>query len=89
MIQKGIYNDCMNDYMNDCMNPDYKTTLSVSQGIAIQFEGLTMWSRVLNAEAFVHLFREATKDNDKACSGYDVCRGDALVNIVRKIARSM
>ena len=74
------------------MNPTYQTSpfdvpFSANAGIAIQQRQLAQWSQVLNAETFLQLFREATKNNGKARSGYDVCRGDTLDAIVNKLAR--
>lgn len=65
----------------------FDAPFSTGAGIAVQQRQLAQWSRVLNAETFLQLFREATKNNDKARSGFDVCRGDSLDAIVNKLAR--
>lgn len=66
------------------MNPEItRAALSIESGICIQLQQLVSWSRVLTTEAFVHLFREATKDNHKARDGYDICRGDKLLIIIQ------
>lgn len=64
-------------------------TLSIQGGICIQQQHLAEWSRVLTAEAFAYLFREATKDNHKARDGYDICRGDSLLQIIYKFKNKM
>lgn len=74
------------------MNPNtsrHNDTFSIASGICIQQQRLAEWSRVLTAEAFAYLFREATKDNHKARDGYDICRGDSLQQIINNFMNKM
>lgn len=57
----------------------------VAAGLQLQIEHLTQWAKVLNANAFHHLYQQATKDNHKARNGYDICRGDQLREIVSRL----
>lgn len=60
------------------MTPDFK----VHQGIAIQASDLAQWARRLNPETFQKVYELATKGNAEAKSGYDICRGDAITEII-------
>lgn len=70
------------------MKPDHSShshELTIEAGIAIQSQQLARWASVLNAEAFAALFIAATKDNHKARTGYDICRGDSLTGIIYQL----
>lgn len=59
---------------------------TTQEGIAFQNADLTRWASVLTPEAFLRVFQEATQDNAKAKSGYDICRGDRICHIVIKLS---
>lgn len=59
---------------------------SIPEGIAIQTTDLARWESVLSPEAFSKVFREATKNNRKATTGYDICRGDSITALVIKLS---
>jgi hypothetical protein len=63
-----------------------KSDFSIPEGIAIQTTDLARWESVLTPEAFAKVFREATQNNAKAKSGYDICRGDGITHIVIKLS---
>jgi|DEB19_MinimDraft_3_1074340.scaffolds.fasta_scaffold00267_36 hypothetical protein len=63
-----------------------KSDFSTPEGIAIQTTDLTRWASVLTPEAFSRVFQEATRDNAKASSGHDICRGDGITHIVIKLS---
>ena len=60
----------------------YQETFTVQSGIEIQTLQLEGWKGVLKPEVFEALREYAIRTNDMARSGYDVCRGSALVNFV-------
>lgn len=62
--------------------------LTVEEGIKIQDEHLALWKKVLTPEAFDTLCKEAKVDNICAHTGYDICRGTYLDEIVHNIARA-
>jgi len=64
------------------MTPDF----SPQEGLAIQTTDLTRWASVLTPEAFLKVFQEATQDNAKATTGYDICRGDSITQIVLRLS---
>jgi hypothetical protein len=59
---------------------------TVEQGISIQRAHLNEWKTVLTPEAYVALEEYATRDNDKAVDGLDICRGEALRNFIQQYA---
>lgn len=71
------------------MRPDHSSSsrpeFPVAAGLQLQIEHLTQWSKVLNANAFHQLYQQATKDNHKARTGFDICRGDQLREIVSRL----
>lgn len=58
------------------------TDFPVHEGIAIQAANLAQWDRRLKPETFQKVFEQATKGNHMAKSGYDICRGDAITEII-------
>lgn len=56
--------------------------LSVVGGITYQEQHLAQWKSVLKPEVYERLEAIATKDNDKAKTGYDIVRGQDLDTIV-------
>lgn len=61
--------------------------LTVEQGIEIQKEHLRLWGNVLKPHIHEKLTRIATKNNHKATSGYHICRGTDLDEIVHTLSR--
>lgn len=59
---------------------------SVEHGIAVQREQLNEWKTILKDEVYKVLEQYATKDNDKAMNGYDICRGTSLDNFMSNYA---
>jgi hypothetical protein len=59
---------------------------SVEHGIAVQREQLNEWKTILKDEVYKVLEEYATKDNDKAMNGYDICRGTSLDNFMSNYA---
>lgn len=55
-----------------------KNHLSVEDGIRIQSEQLQDWKSILKDEVYEALHEYALRDNDKAETGYDICRGSSL-----------
>jgi hypothetical protein len=55
---------------------------TIEEGIEIQKEHLAGWKTVLITEVYEALEEYALRDNDKARSGYSVCRGTSLDNYV-------
>lgn len=53
-------------------------TLTVNEGIKIQNEQLKGWKKVLIPECYESLEEYAKRNNDKAKTGYDICRGSNL-----------
>lgn len=70
------------------MKTDFTTLreFTAQEGIAFQNADLTRWASVLTPEAFLKVFQEATRDNAKAESGHDICRGDGITHIVTKLS---
>ena len=59
---------------------------TVEQGIKVQQTHLNEWKTILTPEAYVALEEYATRDNDKAVDGLDICRGEALRNFIQQYA---
>jgi hypothetical protein len=53
-------------------------TFTVEEGINIQTEHLTQWKTILILEVYEALEEYAKRKNNKAKTGYDVCRGSDL-----------
>jgi len=51
---------------------------TVEDGIKIQAEQLSHWKKILIPEVYAALEEYATRDNNKAKKGYEVCRGVRL-----------
>lgn len=51
---------------------------TVEEGIVIQSEQLALWKRILVPEVYDALEEYATRNNHKAESGIDICRGTSL-----------
>ena len=62
---------------------------TVEQGIAVQREHLAEWKTILKSKAYKALEQYATKDNDKAMNGYDICRGTSLDNFMANYAAKL
>ena len=59
---------------------------TVEQGIKVQQAHLNEWKTILTPDAYAALEEYATRDNDKAVDGYDICRGEALRNFLQQYA---
>jgi hypothetical protein len=59
---------------------------TVEQGINIQRAHLNEWKTVLTPDAYAALEEYATRDNDKALNGQDICRGTSLSSFVQQYA---
>lgn len=59
-----------------------RTELTVNQGIEIQTEQLKKWEFLLKPEVFKYVQEKATENNVNAKTGYDICRGSDIDNIV-------
>lgn len=57
-------------------------SFSVKDGIEIQTEQLKDWKKVLQPKVYKSLVKFATKDNSKAKTGYDICRGTDFTNYI-------
>lgn len=64
----------------------YTEQFSITRGLELQKDYLTAWQTVLNDATFAKLQRECIDQNSKLVtgthSGYDVFRGDDLVQFV-------
>lgn len=61
-------------------------TFTIEQGIKVQQAHLNEWKAILTPEAYAALEAYATRDNNKAVDGYDICRGEALRNFLQQYA---
>ena len=61
-------------------------TFTVEQGIKVQQAHLNEWKTILTPEAYAALEEYATRDNDEAVDGYNICRGEALRNFLQQYA---
>jgi hypothetical protein len=52
-----------------------RKAFTVEDGIEIQQQQLSQWKTILIAEVYDALEEYAKRNNDKAQSGFDVCRG--------------
>jgi hypothetical protein len=59
---------------------------TVEQGIRVQQAHLNEWKTILYPEAYAALEEYATRDNGKALSGQDICRGTSLSSFVQQYA---
>jgi len=59
---------------------------TVEQGIKVQQAHLNEWKTILTPDAYAALEEYATRDNDKASNGQDICRGAALSSFVQQYA---
>ena len=59
---------------------------TVEQGIRVQRAHLNEWKTVLTPDAYAALEKYATRDNNKALNGQDICRGAALSSFVQQYA---
>ena len=53
-------------------------TFTVEEGLKIQAEHLTQWKTILISEVYEALEEYTKRNNNKAKTGYDVCRGSDL-----------
>lgn len=59
-----------------------KKEFTIEDGIKIQTSHLADWKTVLIAEAYEALEEYATRNNEAARSGYNICRGTELSNYI-------
>lgn len=59
-----------------------KQEFTVEDGITIQTEQLERWKAVLLPEVYTALEEYTTRDNNKAKSGYDICRGTDITTYI-------
>jgi|688.fasta_scaffold1036149_1 hypothetical protein len=55
-----------------------RKVFTVVDGVRIQAEQLSGWKKILIPEVYIALEEYAKRDNDKAETGYDICRGTSL-----------
>ena len=71
--------------MSDIMKntPQFKKpTFSIEEGIACQTYDLRLWKSVLTEDSYNRLEVIAKENNHTATSGYDICRGQSLYEII-------
>lgn len=56
---------------------------TVEDGIAVQTENLRQWQGVLKPEVFERIKALATENNHTAATGYDICRGSDISDLVQ------
>lgn len=59
-----------------------KTVFPVAEGIEVQQAHLALWAQVLKPEVMERLRLRVERDNCRAVTGWDVCRGDAIYEIL-------
>jgi hypothetical protein len=59
-----------------------KEEFTVQDGITIQTNQLNKWKTILIPEVYEALEEYAKRNNDKAKTGYDICRGGDLDNYI-------
>ena len=59
-----------------------RKTFTIEDGIEIQTQHLSQWKTILINEAYEALEEYAKRNNDKAKTGYDICRGSELNNYI-------
>lgn len=55
---------------------------TVAEGIAVQTENLRQWKGILKPEVFERIKALAITNNHTATTGYDICRGSDISNLV-------
>jgi len=55
---------------------------TVEQGLGVQAKQLAQWKSILIPEVYEALHEYATRNNGKAKTGYDICRGSNLDNYI-------
>lgn len=59
---------------------------SVVAGIAVQQQQLARWAVVLKPEILAQVRALAESTNDQATSGYDICRGGTIDQMISNLA---
>jgi hypothetical protein len=59
-----------------------KKGFTVEEGIEIQQQQLSQWKTILITEVYDALEEYATRNNGKAQSGFDICRGSELSSYI-------
>lgn len=60
----------------------FKNNFTIQNGIDIQTEQLNKWKALLKPKVYNQVQKLVTKNNDKATTGYDICRGDSITEII-------
>jgi hypothetical protein len=62
-----------------------ENTFTVADGIATQTAQLKQWKSILKYDVYEKIEKQATANNHKAKTGYDICRGCDILNLVMNI----